>query len=79
MLPAPLDFLGLWNCTLYISAEIAVPMVKDGTRAISVFDIPNDISFVGQPYFNQALIIDFGAPNPVQAIVSNAAKGIVGG
>jgi hypothetical protein len=79
-LPLPFDLtpLGATGCTLYCSGDVQAPSRTDpcGFARFDV-DIPIDARLVGLAFFNQWLILDWGA-NRLGLVASDAGRGVIG-
>ena len=70
---------GLPGCTLHVQTLAnSFFAVRDGVAQWSL-PIPDIATLEGLRFFNQALVQDFAAGNPRQAVMSNAVSGIIGG
>jgi hypothetical protein len=76
-LPLPLDSLGMPGCTLFVSGEIAIPVVSFLGGVNLGLPIPNDPSVLGSSFFSQAFVMDQPA-NVFGATASNAGEGRIG-
>ena len=76
-LPGDLSLLGLPGCTVYLSVEVALPVLATGGKAQLAFLIPPDLSLNGLRFFNQGVAFDPPA-NIFGAVVTNAALGVIG-
>jgi hypothetical protein len=76
-LPADLSGFGLTGCTLYVSPDAVTFLGVASGIATWNAAIPNAAILVGMPLAQQGLSLDAGV-NPAGAVVSNAARGIVG-
>lgn len=71
--------LGLPGCTYYSEPFDTFFLLADGTgRATWSTTTPNNPVFAGARFYTQALIIDNSIGNALDAIVSDAAVGVVG-
>ena len=77
-LPRNLSYLGFWNCTLFVSWDFSIALVNNGGVATWAIPVPNNPSLIGLSFYVQGVVIDFGV-NPGNAIVTNAAEGVIGG
>lgn len=69
--------LGMPGCRQEISIDAAVFVAGHSNQAVYELSIPNWSSLVGLRFYNQAVVFDPGA-NPLGAVVSDAAEGVVG-
>ena len=76
-LPLPLDTLGMAGCTLFVAADLAMPLANVAGSAAVVVPIPDLPALAGQALFEQGLIADPGA-NPRGAVVSGAGASVLG-
>jgi hypothetical protein len=76
-LPLPLQGLGLGNCQLEITPDVAFAVPATAGKASLPFPIPNSSSLLGLIFYNQALVRDPGA-NSAGWILSNPARAIIG-
>lgn len=75
-LPLDLSWLGMPRCHLRVSPDILAPVL--GTPARASLPIPDDPTFVGLVFHQQALLLDPTA-NPLGAVLSSSATAVVGG
>jgi hypothetical protein len=61
-----------------VSAEFAFPLVNVGGTATWELEIPSDSNLIGHPVYVQGLVFDFGI-NPINAILTTAGGGVLGG
>jgi len=66
------------RCTLYTTLDILVPLAHSGSSLGWSLAIPNDPAIVGAEFWNQGLVLDAQAPNPLGVTLSNAARAILG-
>ena len=76
-LPGDLSTLGLPGCTVYLSVEVAFPVLATSGKAQLAFLIPSDPSLNGLRFFNQGVAFDPPA-NFFGAVVTNAGSGVIG-
>jgi hypothetical protein len=76
--PVDLGFLGMPGCSLAISPDAVVGIVGQGGKAKWQLPIPYKPSLVGVRFYNQAIVLDVGAGNPLGAVMSDAMEGVVG-
>jgi hypothetical protein len=76
--PLPLDPIGLTGCGLLISQEFGVQVGTLGGQGLWVTRIPPVHGLVGARFFLQAFAPYPGAPNPAQALMSNAIVCTIG-
>ncbi len=77
-LPFDLSFMGMTSCMLHVSPDLpSIPLTKVGSTAYWPLELPCDPEFVGTEFFQQTLVLSPGA-NSAGAIVSNAARSVVG-
>jgi hypothetical protein len=77
---APIDLtaVGMTGCILQFNpSAIQVLLTQNGT-ATATLPIPNVPALLGAAFYQQALVVDPAASNPVGAVVSDAARGVVG-
>jgi hypothetical protein len=79
-LPSPVDlgFVGMPGCDLHVSLDAIVPLVGANTQAKWFLRIPNDPTWVGTRFYNQAVVLDPAAGNPFGAVVGDAAEAVIG-
>ena len=77
-LPYDLSNLGFWNCTQFVSLDFSIGLVNNGGVATWAIPVPNNPNLIGLTFYVQGVVIDFGV-NPGNAIVTNAAEGVIGG
>ena len=75
-LPLPLDSLGMPGCSLLASPDILTPVIGLPTASWSM-SIPNTLTLLGLPFFNQAFALDATA-NALGIATSNAGAGVLG-
>lgn len=75
--PVSLTALGMPGCSSTVSTDGAYFLAGQNGMASYRLPIPNLPSLVGLHFFNQALVLDPGA-NPLGAVVSDAAEGVIG-
>ncbi|MBM4059946.1 MAG: hypothetical protein FJ265_02470 [Planctomycetes bacterium] len=80
-LPTPmvLDPYGVPGCALHISLDAVAFFAGSNGQATFAMPIPLVQSLVGVRFFQQAFVVDPGAGNPLGAVVSGAAEGVIGG
>jgi len=76
-LPLLLDNLGMPGCALLASGDATLLQVATGNLAARTIAIPNNQSFVGLAFYNQAFVFDATA-NAAGATASNAAAATIG-
>lgn len=67
------------GCFARVSVDAVVVISGSGTHAVSELPVPFTLSLLGVRFYNQAIVPDPSAGNPLGAVVSEAAVGIVGG
>ncbi len=77
--PASLAPLGMVGCTAYVSLDAAVVAVGTASEASLDIAIPFHPALRGVTFFNQALVLDPTAGNPLGAVVSEAMVATIGG
>ena len=77
-LPHNLSYLGFWNCTQFVSLDFSIALAKNGGVATWAIPVPNNPSLIGLTFYVQGVVIDLGV-NPGNAILTNAAEGVIGG
>ena len=58
--------------------DFSIALVKNGGVATWAISVPNNPDLIGLTFYVQGVVIDF-AVNPGNAIVTNAAEGVIGG
>jgi hypothetical protein len=76
-LPSALDNLGMPGCALLASGDATLLRFATGSAASLTIPIPNDQTFVGLVFYNQAFALDPPA-NAAGATASNAAAATIG-
>jgi hypothetical protein len=76
--PQPLDQYGLPGCSLHLNPAASALLLGQHGVATYRLPIPNSPAFVGLRFYNQAIVPDVQAPNPLQASVSMASEGVIG-
>jgi len=76
--PFPLAGVGAPGCHLNVSPDAAVFLIGQNGVAKYWLSIPNHPGLVGMHFYNQALVLDPNAGNPLGGVVSNAAEGVIG-
>lgn len=76
--PQPLDPLGMPGCASHITLDGAYFLAGAHGWAKYFLPIPNLPGLVGLRFHNQAVVFDPGANNPLRAVVSDAAEGVIG-
>lgn len=76
-LPVSLAPFGAPGCSGHVSADAVSLMLGVGNTANFAWTLPNDPSFLGARFYNQALALDPSA-NPLGAVTSNAAMIVLG-
>lgn len=66
------------SCNLHISTDGLLVLVGQSGFATWELPIPDAPSLVGVTFYNQALVIDPQAGNGFGAVVSDAARAVVG-
>ena len=77
-LPFSLASNGMPGCTLFVSVDAVNLLVGASGIAVYTLAIPNYFGLVGLPLYHQALVIDPAAANALGAVVSDAARAVVG-
>lgn len=77
-LPVGLGSQGMPGCTLYVSVDLADLVVSSGTQATLQLQLPSSPVFLGFAFYNQALVLDPAAGNPLGAVVTNAGMSVIG-
>lgn len=75
-LTADLSPIGFTGCALEASAEFQVGMALQASSATVTWQIPNQPILRGATFFEQALLLDFSAPNGIGAM-SRGAMGVL--
>jgi len=77
--PLPLDLtpIGMTGCSLLVSCEWYFPVFSRNGVATWTVPVPDDVTLLGMPFFNQALVAE-AAANPFGAILSNGGEGVIG-
>jgi hypothetical protein len=76
-LPIDLRFIGMPGCKLLVSMDIMQGLTIVNNKATWSFNIPNDPTLAGGPFFLQSLVFEPGV-NVGGAIVSNGGAGKMG-
>jgi alpha-tubulin suppressor-like RCC1 family protein len=76
--PVSLAAVGMPGCFQQISVDAAAAIVGQANSAVWNLPIPDLPDLVGVTFYNQALVLDPAAPNALGAVVSDAAKAVVG-
>ena len=76
-LPLNLGFMGMGNCQMLVSWDIAFPIWSGIGGAAWKVKVPNNPGLLGATFYNQAWVMDPKA-NAFGAAVSNGGKGILG-
>jgi hypothetical protein len=76
-LPVDLGVVGMPGCALRVSPDVGFVIPTQGANARLDLWIPADVSLLGRPFHNQAVVVDRAA-NALGAIVSNAGEGRIG-
>ena len=77
-LPVSLAPAGMPGCFARHSSEISQPVVCLGNRGVHWLPIPWNTRFLGVEFFEQALVLDTRAGNAAGAVMSEAARVVVG-
>jgi Regulator of chromosome condensation (RCC1) repeat len=77
-LPLPLAQFGMPGCVLSVSTDLATLVTGAGNIASLSVPIPNLRVLVGTTLHHQALIPDPAAANPARAVMSDAARFVIG-
>jgi hypothetical protein len=75
--PLSLTGLGMPGCNWHVSLDATAVLVGQNQVAKWSLPIPDVTSLVGVHFFHQALVLDPGS-NGFNAVVSNAAEGVIG-
>jgi len=78
-LPLALAGFGMPTCTGFVSQDAVVCTVGANHQAVYSLPIPNLAGIIGQVFHQQALVLDPGAGNAIEAVMSDAVTGVVGG
>ncbi|MCA8974069.1 MAG: hypothetical protein KDC98_05070 [Planctomycetes bacterium] len=76
--PVSLGQYGMPGCTAHVPADAAYLISGQDNQARSRLTIPNLPGLVGLHFYNQAFVLDSNAGNPLGAVVSDAAEGVIG-
>jgi len=78
--PLPLDasVLGMPGCTGYASIDAVNFLNGSGGAAVFSLNVPHSLALVGMRVWQQALVPDPAAGNPLQAVLSDAAALLIG-
>jgi hypothetical protein len=76
--PANLGQYGLPGCSLHTSLDAVVFLAGSNGQAKLILPIPNAPGLVGLRFYNQAMVLDPAAGNPLGAVMSDAAEGVIG-
>jgi alpha-tubulin suppressor-like RCC1 family protein len=77
--PTPLATLGMPGCSAHIVADAIVPISGTGHEAPFSLPIPFMPGLLGIKFYNQAIVLDPAANNPLGAVVGEAMEGVLGG
>ncbi|MCB9885922.1 MAG: hypothetical protein H6838_10535 [Planctomycetes bacterium] len=77
-LPHDLAWLGMLGCHVFVDPEILSVVVGVNHVATFQLSIPNTSTLVGARYHQQALVPDLAAGNSLNAVLSDAATGVIG-
>jgi alpha-tubulin suppressor-like RCC1 family protein len=77
--PTPLATLGMPGCSAHIVADAIVPISGTGHEAPFSLPIPFLPGLLGIKFYNQAIVLDPAANNPLGAVVGEAMEGVIGG
>lgn len=77
-LPVELTALGMPGCHLHVSADLTNVAVSSGTQATFQMQLPSNSAFLGFAFYNQALVLDPAAGNPLGAVMTNAGMSVIG-
>lgn len=75
--PIDLGVLGASGCQWHTSVDAAVLLTGQNGQAVFELPIPDVIALVGTRFYNQAIVLD-PTGNPLGAVTSDAAEGVVG-
>lgn len=75
--PVPLDFLGMTNCTAYVSPDVMLTSVGAAGTTSWTAPLNSSVSLIGATIFAQGISLD-PAGNPAWLVASNAHKGTLG-
>ena len=73
-----LGFAGMPGCDLHVALDGFVPLAGSNHQAVWQLAIPDDLRWVGQRFYTQALVLDTGAGNTLGAVVGDAAEAVIG-
>ncbi|MFN7589981.1 MAG: RCC1 domain-containing protein [Planctomycetota bacterium] len=76
--PVSLGFLGMPGCEWHVGLDAVAVLVGQSEQAKWLLPIPDLPQLLGATFFHQALVLDPQAGNTFGAVVSNAARGVVG-
>lgn len=77
-LPLELTALGMPDCHLHVSADLTNVVLATGTSATFQMQLPSNAAFLGFAFYNQALVLDPAAGNPLGAAMTNAGMSVIG-
>ncbi len=77
--PTPLATLGMPGCSAHIVADAIVPISGTAHEAPFSLPIPFLPGLLGLKFYNQAIVLDPAANNPLGAVVGEAMEGVIGG
>src|SRR5262249_22946959 len=77
--PVDLSALGMPGCLLQVPPDMIDIVVGSSHHATCSLTVPNDIWLRGFTFYQQALVLDPGAGNPMGAVMSTAAIARIGG
>ena len=75
----PLDPIGMAGCRAFVAPANFLGFSGSNGSAEVAVAIPTTITLLGMTFANQAIVFDSSAGNTAGAVVSDAARAIVGG
>jgi hypothetical protein len=76
--PVSLAAAGMPGCTLAVDVDAAVVVSGQSPEVMFRLPIPDSSLLVGLAFYQQALVLDPNAGNPLGAVMSEAMLGVVG-
>jgi alpha-tubulin suppressor-like RCC1 family protein len=76
--PITLGSVGMPGCNLHVSIDGTQALVGQANQAKWVLPIPDQPALVGMTFNNQALVLDSSCGNALGAVMSDAARAVIG-
>lgn len=76
--PQSMASYGMQGCDAHVTPDGAYVLLGQHGWATYRLSIPNLPTLVGLRFYNQAVVLDQNAGNPLGAVMSDAAEGVVG-